>query len=66
MFKFHNHDGCTAVPVFDVEDPVLKRADDLYDQWLANTAGHSGKKAVEVWRQYWDSRDAGDGGQQAG
>lgn len=69
MFKFHNHDGCQAIPVFDPEDPVLKQADDLYDQWLAQTSGHSGKAAIREWRRYWDNRDSGEGSgsdQQAG
>lgn len=57
MFKFHNHDYCTGVPVFDPNDPVLDHAEKLYDQWLEKTAGHSGKAAINAWRDYWDSRD---------
>lgn len=54
-FKWHDHDGCVAVPVWDEDDPILGRADDLYDQWLQQTQGHSGKAAINAWRQYWDS-----------
>lgn len=57
QFKWHNHCGCTAVPVFDPDDPRLQAADDLYEQWLRETAGHSGNAAVNAWRRYWDSRD---------
>ena len=56
-FKWHDHCGCTAVPVFDPEDPHLRRAEDLYDQWLDRTQGHSGKAAVNAWRRYWENRD---------
>ena len=59
-FAWHDHDGCVAVPIWDEDDPVLDRADDLYDQWLQETRGHSGKDAINVWRQYWESRDAGE------
>jgi hypothetical protein len=59
-FKFHDHDGCVAVPVWSEDDPVLDRADELYDQWLQATQGHSGHAAINVWRQHWESRDAGE------
>lgn len=54
-FKFHDHDGCVAVPVWSADDPVLDRADELYDQWLQATQGHSGQGAINVWRQHWES-----------
>lgn len=57
MFKFHNHDGCSAVPVFDPEDPVLEEADRLYDKWLEVTAASAGGKMIDVWTKYWDSRE---------
>lgn len=59
-FKFHDHDGCVAVPVFDHDDPHLQAADDLYDQWVAVTAGHSGQDAVNVWRRHWENRNGED------
>lgn len=57
QFKWHDHCGCTAVPVFHDDDPHLQRAEDLYDQWLDATQGHSGKKAVNAWRRYWENQD---------
>lgn len=57
-FKFHDHDGCVAVPVFDHDDPRLEHADDLYEQWLRETAGHSGQAAINAWRRYWETRDS--------
>jgi len=57
QFKWHDHCGCTAVPVFSTEDPHLRRAEDLYDLWLNETQGHSQKAAVNAWRRYWDHRD---------
>lgn len=58
--KFHDHDGCVAVPVFDHDDPRLEHADELYEDWQRVTAGHSGQDAVNVWRRYWESRDSGN------
>lgn len=55
-FKFHDHDGCHAIPVYDHDHPFLQRAEDLYDQWQQVTAGESGKNAINAWRRYWDSR----------
>ena len=57
QFKFHDHCGCTVVPVFDHDDPRLDHADDLYDQWVQATQGHSGNAAVNVWRRYWENRN---------
>lgn len=54
-FKWHDHCGCIATPVWDPGDPHLVRADELYDQWVAVTAGHSGKAAVNVWRRHWEN-----------
>jgi hypothetical protein len=59
QFKFHDHCGCSAVPLFSRDDPVLDRADDLYTQWLQVTAGHSGQDAINVWRRYWEAKQAG-------
>ena len=61
QFKWHDHCGCTAAPVFDPDDPHLRRAEDLYDQWLQETQGHSGKAAVNAWRRYWENRDQEQG-----
>lgn len=57
LFKWHDHCGCNAVPVFSADDPRLRAADDLYDQWLRETQGHSGKGARDAWRRYWENRD---------
>jgi hypothetical protein len=56
QFKWHDHCGCTAIAVFDPDDPHLKNAEDLYDQWLRETQGYSGKAAVNAWRRYWENR----------
>ena len=58
--KFHDHDGCVAVPVFDHDDPRLEHADELYEDWQRVTAGHSGQDAINVWRRYWENRDSGN------
>lgn len=64
--KYHDHDGCQAVPIFDPQSPILDRADDLYRQWREVTAGHSGAEARKVWRRYWEGRDTeGDSGESA-
>ena len=60
-FKWHDHCGCTAVPVFDHEDPRLAHADDLYEQWQRVTAGHSGQDAVNTWRRYQEGRSGEEG-----
>lgn len=60
MFKWHNHCGCSAVPVFDPDDPVLRVADELYERWLRQTRGHSGKAALKAWTQYWDGLEPAD------
>jgi hypothetical protein len=57
LFKWHDHCGCTAVPVFRDDDPLLDRADDLYEQWLRETQGHSGRNARNAWRRYWENRE---------
>ena len=33
MFKFHNHCQCVARPIFAADDPAVRIADDLYEQW---------------------------------
>lgn len=55
--KYHDHDGCQAVPIFDPESPILDRADELYADWKRVTAGHGGKDAINVWRRWWESRE---------
>lgn len=55
--QYHDHDGCQAVPVFDLESPVLERAEELYDLWKQITAGHSGADARTVWRRHWEADD---------
>lgn len=56
-FKWHDHCGCQAVPVFHENDPRLAHADDLYDEWVQHTRGYSGKDAVNAWRRYWENRN---------
>lgn len=56
-FKWHDHCGCQAVPVWNEDDPRLEHADALYEQWTHATQGHSGKAAVNAWRRYWENRD---------
>lgn len=55
-FKFHDHDGCHAIPIYSDDHPFQQRSEDLYDQWRRETAGESGKSAVNAWRRYWDAR----------
>ena len=57
QFKFHDHCGCTVAPVWSQDDPRLDHADDLYDQWVQATQGHSGNAAVNAWRRYWENRN---------
>lgn len=56
QFKWHDHCGCVAVPIFDADDPRLDRADELYAEWLRVTQGKSGKAAVNAWRQHWEKQ----------
>jgi hypothetical protein len=55
--KYHDHDGCQAVPIFDADSPLLHRAEELYADWKRITAGHGGEEARKVWRRHWESRD---------
>lgn len=55
--KYHDHDSCQAVPIFDADSPLLNKADGLYAEWKQVTAGHSGEAARKVWRQHWESRE---------
>ena len=57
QFKWHDHCGCSAAPVWSHDDPRLNHADDLYDLWLQHTQGYSGNAAVNAWRRYWENRD---------
>ena len=50
--KWHDHCGCTALPVWDPDDPHLARADELYDQWVQVTGSTSGKGAINAWRRH--------------
>ena len=61
-FKWHDHCGCGAVPVFHENDPRLDHADHLYDLWLQHTQGYSGKDAINAWRRYWENRDSAQQG----
>jgi hypothetical protein len=55
-FRWHDHCGCQVIPIFDSNDPHLQRAEELYEQWLRETAGTSGAGARNAWRRYWESR----------
>ena len=59
--KWHDHCGCTALPVWDPDDPHLAHADELYDQWAQVTAGTSGKDAINAWRRHWTNKDDEEG-----
>lgn len=52
---YHDHDGCTAEPLYEHEDEPPEVAA-LYQQWLDATTGHSGKAAVNAFRRHWESR----------
>lgn len=54
--KYHDHDGCQAVPIFDPSSPYEQAAEELYDLWRQVTAGHSGTAARKVWRRHWDAQ----------
>lgn len=60
MFKFHNHDQCTARPIFDPEDPALAVADELYERWLRVTRAQTGTKMIDAWTVYWNGLDPAD------
>lgn len=57
LFKWHDHCGCVATPVWDPNDRRLDRADALYEEWVRETQGHSGKDAINAWRRYWENRN---------
>lgn len=61
--KYHDHDGCQAVPVFDHSDPYQQAAEELYELWQQVTAGHSGAAARRVWRRYWDKQRNAEAGE---
>lgn len=54
--KYHDHDSCQAVPIFDADSPLLSKADGLFADWKRVTAGHSGAQARTAWRQWWEGR----------
>ena len=51
--RFQSHDRCSCKPELlyrrEPEPPEVRR---LSEQWSQATAGHSGKAAIEAWRQY--------------
>lgn len=59
--KYHDHDGCQAVPIFDADSPLLHKSDAMYALWKQITAGHGGEDARKVWRRYWDNREGTEG-----
>jgi hypothetical protein len=56
--KYHDHDSCQAVPIFDADSPLLHKADRLFEDWKRVTAGTGGDEARKVWRQWWEGRAA--------
>jgi hypothetical protein len=54
-FEAHDGDECTFAPLYEHEDEP-DEVQELYQQWLQATAGHSGKAAIRAWRRYWDKR----------
>lgn len=54
--EYHDHDRCTAEPLYERE-PEPPEVADLYQQWRTATAGKSGNDAMRAWRDYWDNRD---------
>jgi hypothetical protein len=61
--RYHDHDGCQAVPIFDLTSPYEHAAEELYEQWQRVTAGHSGEAARQEWRRYWDARNDPEAGE---
>lgn len=53
---YHDNDGCTVVPLYESEEEPDEVAD-LYDQWQDVTAGLYGRRALNAWRQHWESRE---------
>ncbi|MFE6282441.1 hypothetical protein [Streptomyces sp. NPDC057877] len=51
--RFQSHDRCSCKPELlyrhEPEPPEIRR---LQEQWYTATAGHSGKAAVDAWRQF--------------
>lgn len=55
-FQAHDHCACMAAAVFSRDEAWLGNAEELQQQWDDATAGHSGKDAIRVWRQYWNGK----------
>lgn len=53
--SYHDHDGCTAVPLYAHEEEP-EEVDQMYDEWNRATAGLSGREALNAWRRYWDGK----------
>lgn len=53
--SYHDHDGCTAVPLYAHEDEPVE-VDDMFEQWQQATAGLSGREALNAWRRYWEGK----------
>lgn len=53
---YHDNDGCTVVPLYESEEEPDEVVD-LEDQWQEVTAGLYGRKALNAWRQHWESRE---------
>ena len=55
-FQAHDHDGCSAVPVYDRADWVGRDEYERYDHlWRTKTGGKSGKGALKAFRQHLDN-----------
>jgi hypothetical protein len=69
-FRAHDHCNCTAIPVFDGQDPS-QQSQDLAKQWQQVTRGKSGANARKAWQDHWErqsngGRDGGAAGQAEG
>ena len=51
--EYHDHDRCTAEPLYEGEDEPGDVAL-LQDKWQEVTAGKSGEDALRAWREWWD------------
>ncbi|MFJ4785149.1 hypothetical protein [Streptomyces sp. NPDC088794] len=54
-FKYHDHCACQAWPAFTLDEPFIGIAEKLYDDWLRETRGTGGKRAVNAFRRWWEA-----------
>jgi hypothetical protein len=56
-FRAHDHDDCSAEPLYRRE-PEPQSVLDLQEQYAEVTAGKSGASALRAWRAHWDTVSA--------